>query len=365
MFVKYKIKGGILDTDQTAHNAIMADWVNIMNGTHTTVNDFDTAVADVSSCEFVGSPNTSIYHTVSYDSCASSSDEGWLQLNKRHHHYLTDSNYNMQRQIRCGISPSNGDMCGVVVGTASSTNFRPTTSTNFSSGFTPGVNLYLNNSPTFYFYVSDYWFMWQMYDDQLNSTAWGGVLDYDITDHDKYVYDSVDSNYSPQVIWCGSMSSEFNTQQGSSTIYDAEWAGRINYLDRSGSIDSQNTWTTSFNEYIWGYADTNGNKYPMMFPQNQRQQFPTPLTTGDQSHQLVPMFFLPHSNSTTDSDPVVAGFKYIWRTTDDIGNPGQTITFNGTDYVVMMGNKVGGSGGNDQNRIGQACYLLQKTIGGK
>ena len=365
MFVKYKIKGGISDTDNTAHNAILADWQSIMNGTHTTVNDFDTNVADVSSCEFVGSANTTLYHTIGYNSAATNTDEGYLQLNKRHHHYLTDTNYNMQRQIRVGISPSNGDFCGVIVGTASSTNFRPTTSTNFAAGFTPEVNLKLSNSPTFYFYVSDYWFMWQMYDDQLDMSSWGGVLDHDITDHDKYVYDDIDSNYSPQVIWCGSMSDQFNTQQGSATKYDAEWAGRINYLDRSGTIDSQNTWSASFSEYLWGYQDTNAAKWPMMFPKNQTEQYSTPLSTGDQAHQMVPMYLLPHSNSTTDSDPVIANFKYIWRTTDDIGSPGQTITFNGVDYVVLMGNKVGGATGGDANRIGQACYLLQKTIGGK
>jgi len=364
MFVKYKIKGGISDTNNLAHNAILADWVSIMNGTHTTVNDFDTSVADVSSCEFVGSVNTTLYNTVSAHDSTGSSDEGYLQLNKRHHHYSTDTNYNMQRQIRIGISPSNGDFCGVLVGTASGTNFRPTTATTFATGFTPEVILQLNNSPTFYFYVSDYWFMWQMYDDQQDSSSWGGVLDHDITDHDKYVYDDVDTNYSPQVIWCGSMTDQFNTQQSSTTIYDAEWAGRINYLDRSGTINSQAAWSTTFQERFWGYIDNHDTVYPMMFPQNQREQYPTPLSTGDQSHQMVPMYLLPHSNDTTDSDPVIANFKYIWRTTDDIGSPGQTITFNGVDYVVLMGNKVGGDSSANADRIGQACYLLQKTIGG-
>lgn len=365
MFVKYKIKGGLTNNDQTKHNLILADFRDIMNGTHTSVNDFDTDVADVSSCEFVGSANTSIYTGVTIDTCSSNSDEGFLQIDKRHHHYLTDSSYNMRRRIRCGISPNAADFCGVTVSSVTNTNYRPTTTTNFSAGFTPEVNCLINDSPTFYFYVSDYWFIWQMYNDQDNKMSFGGVLDYDITDHDKYVYDSVDANYSPQVIWCGSMNAEFNTQQGSSTVYDAEWAGRIHYLDKSGAIDHQNTWTTSFNDYIWGHADTTAAKWPIMFPPNQRQQFPTPLSTGDQSHQMVPLYLLPHSNSSTDADPVIAGFKYIWRTTDDIGSPGQTITFNGTDYVVLMGNKTGGSSGNDANRIGQACYLLQKTIGGK
>lgn len=365
MFVKYKIKGGLTDTDNTKHNLILADFRDIMNGTHTSVNDFDTNVADVSSCEFVGAANTSIYTNVTIDSCSSTSDEGYLQVDKRHHHYLTDSSYNMRRRIRCGISPAASDFCGVMTGTPSNTNYRPTTSTTFSSGFSPEVNLFLSDSPTFLFYVSDYWFMWQMYNDQDNASSWGGVFDYDISDHDKYVYDDIDSNYSPQVTWCGSTEAEFNTQQSSTTRFDSEWIGRQNYLDVGGTINSQDTWTTTFNQYVWGMEDHSTAKYPMLYPQNQRRMFPLPLSTGDQSHQMVPLSILPHSSNASSSDPAVANLKYIWRTTDDIGSPGQTITFNGVDYVVFMGNKTTGTTDTSSGRHSNACYLLQKTIGGK
>ena len=364
MFVKYRIKGGISDTDNLSHNKILADWASIMNGTHTTTSDFDTDVADVSSCEFVGSANTTIYNDITTNSCTTATDEGWLAVRKRHHHYLTDSNYDMARNIRVGISPNSSDNAGVLVGTKGNTNFRPASSTSFGTVMTPEVNTQLSIQPTFYFYVSDYFFMWQMYNDQGNQSAWGGVLDYEVSNHDKYVYDDIDSNYSAQYTWCGSMAAEFNTQQGSSTQYDCEWFGRQNYYANDGTIFTHNAWSTTTQADLWGLQDAESHTNSFLFPQNQRRIYAAPLSTGDVSHQLIPLIAIPQGGNDK-SDPVIPKFPYVWRTTDDIGNPGQTITFDGIDYVVMMGNKTAGSSITDVDRYANACYLFQKTIGGK
>lgn len=364
MFVKYRIKGGISATDHLSHNKILADWVSIMDGTHTTTSDFDTDVADVSSCEFVGSANTTIYNSTSAHNSTSSSDEAYLAVRKRHHHYLTDSNYDMARNIRVGISPLSTDNAGVLVGTKSDTNFRPVSATTFQANMTPEVNTLLSEQPTFYFYVSDYFFMWQMYNDQQDDAAWGGVLDYEVSNHDKYVYDDVDSNYSAQYTWCGSMAAEFNTQQSSSNQYDCEWFGRQNYYANDGTIQSHNTWSTTTQNNLWGLEDNENHAHSFLFPQNQKRIYAAQLGTGDVSHQLIPLIAIPQGGADT-SDPVVPKFPYVWRTTDDIGNPGQTITFDGIDYVVMMGNKTAGNSLTDDDRYANACYLFQKTIGGK
>jgi hypothetical protein len=365
MFVKYQVKGGLTDTDHTKHNLIMQDFRDIMNGTHTAASDFNTNVCDVSSSEMVGAANSSIYSSIAYVQSSGSSVESQIRINKRHHYYLTDSNYDMARNVRVCISPNSGDVAGVIVGTKTSTDFRPNNNTSFSTGMTPEVNCLISNSPVFYFYVSDYWFMWQHYDQQRDMASWGGVLDYDVTDHDKYVYDSIDSDYSAQYCWAGSTNNDFNTQQSSTTVSDAEYLGKVAYLANDGNIQSHSEWSTGNQQYAWGYSVSDNYLMGMMFPPNQKRQLASLLGNGDKSHQLVPLYALPHNNDSDDSDSVIARFPYVWRTTDDIGSPGQTITFNGVDYVVMMGNKTGGSSSNDVDRMANACYLFQKTIGGK
>jgi hypothetical protein len=363
MFVKYKISGGIT-TNFTNVNKVLNDFRDIMNGTHTATTDFDSTVADISSCEFVGSANTTIYNNVVRTN-STGSVHGQIAFNKKHHVYSTDTNYDMSRKITFSISPVAGDEPGVLTETLSGTNRRPVLDNTFNTHMTPAISTDLNDAPAFYFYISDYFFQWMYHNPIQTNCAWGGVLDFEISDHDKYVYDNVDSNYSPQTTWAGTVSDRYNTQQATNTVYDAMYIGRQNYLNVSGSIDSSPVWTTTAQEYYWGYNDITTQTYSTLFPQVQRRVHATPLATGDQSHQLIPLYCIPHSNHNTDSDPVYQRFPYIWRTTDDIGSPGQTISFGGTDYVVLMGNKCSGQGGNDILRNGNACYLLQKTIGGK
>jgi hypothetical protein len=362
MFVKYKISGGVA-TSSSNINKVMIDFENIMDGTHTTTSDFDSSVADISSCEFVGSANTTLYNN--HTRLNSSGGEAKLTFDKKHHVYSTDTNYDMSRRITFSISPASGDEPGVQTETLSGTNRRPILDASFNTHFTPAISADLGDAPAFYFYVSDYFFQWMYHNPIQTNCTWGGLLDFEISDHDKYVYDNVDSSYSPQTTWCGMVSDRYNTQQATNTVYDAMYIGRQNYLDVSGTINSSDLWTTTVQEYMWGYNDSATLKHATLFPPVQRKIHATPLATGDQSHQLIPLYNIPHSNHTTDSDPVYQRFPYIWRTTDDIGSPGQTISFGGIDYVVLMGNKAGGAAGNDVLRNSNACYLLQKTIGGK
>lgn len=368
MFIKYQIKGGISATDFTVMNSILADFQNIFNGSHTSTSDFNTSCVDVSSCEFSGSINSNIYHTAARDNSANSDDEGHVTFKKRHHYYLTDNSYTWERTARITLSLNSSDVCQFNSANKIGTNQLPQTSTNGSTWFgSEDINrLNLNNAPCFYFFISDYNFFWVLHDPSQDDGSIGGLMDYEITNADKYVFDNISTNYCPMYIWAIQENNIYQ-QIGvvNNTDYSQMWFGRTDYLNNVGSISSHPGWSGTSESILRSYSSNDSSNYPSLYPKPYLRMMSAPLPNGDSAHQLHPLFATGHTNSDLTSDPIMAKFPYIWRTTDDIGYTGQTITFDGVDYVVMIGHKSGGTSDADAtDNWANASYLFRKTIGG-
>jgi hypothetical protein len=367
MFVKYQMKGGIANDAWATMNLLLADFQKILDGTVTATSGFNSNVADIAACEFSGSINSNIYHTVAKHDSTTTTDEGYVQFKKRHHHYLTDNNYDWERTNYIILSPGADDVPSFNSFNKAGTNGRPATNITGSTWIgSENIDFSMADAPCFYFFISDYNFMWCMYNESRDEGTIGGVLDYEMTDADKHVFDNVTTNYCPMYIWAFDQAETYQLIGTLPSVdYSNFWVGRTDYLSNVGAVDSHETWSAATENALYTRGQYDGNKYPSLYPAPYKRVMSAPLPAGDTAHQLHPVFVSPHSNSDTGSDPIMAKFPYIWRTTDDIGYTGQTITFNGVDYVVLVAHKTGGlSDADTTDNWANSCYLFRKTIGG-
>ena len=79
---------------------------------------------------------------------------------------------------------------------------------------------------------------------------------------------------------------------------------------------------------------------------------------------LAPTFVVPSTGTHANGAVNYGKIPYFYRTTDDIAQAGDEITFGGVDYAVVPLHKTGGYNIGDADSVNQACYLVPKLIGG-
>lgn len=371
MFVKYQIKGGLANDDYVSLNSVWTDLRDIMNGTITAASSFNSSVCDVSSSEMVGSVNSSIYGTVTYTASPDAANDVFLRFYKKHHSYATDTTRAWERQfILIGSVASGRELTGIMRN-KSGVNGLPNNSANAGSANVGDPNrefqIYLSDAPTIYIMLSDSFVYFNFVNESESFGAVLGMNDYEKTAADDHIYDNYTTNHCPTYLVSFCNRGFYNRMISASTTGVAQeyfYVGMQDYLDNGGQINSQVGWNTTYDSYIYGWSQTDEAVYMQTFPKLRDSVFHTELASGDKGHQLIPFFIVGHQNDYDDSNPIVARLHNIWRTTDDIGYPGQTITFNSQDYVVLMMHKTGGSSHIDADQYQNSCYLVPKTIGG-
>lgn len=370
MFVKYQIKGGIADDNYQALNSIFADLRDIMNGTITSASSFNSSFCDVSSSEMVGSVSSTIYHTVTYTAAGSSAEDVFLRFFKRHHSYATNTTRAWERNFLLIGSVSAGRELAGIMRNKSSTNGLPNNAATGAAANVGDANrefqMYLSDAPTIYIMLSDSFVYFNFINESLSYGAVLGMNDYEKTAADDHIYDNYTTNHCPTYLVSFCNRGNYNRMLYNSTGVNNEYfyVGMNDYLDNGGQINTQIGWNTTYDSYIYGWSQTDELVYPQTFPKLRDSVFHTELASGDKGHQLIPIYITAHQNDFDDSNPIVARLYNIWRTTDDIGYPGQTITFNSQDYIVLMMHKTGGAGHQDTDQYQNSCYLVPKTIGG-
>ena len=153
----------------------------------------------------------------------------------------------------------------------------------------------------------------------------------------------------------------WGTQVQENTTYDRFGVGTNTYMSPTqASITNRHTNYAS--NYSAGGTISQDNHYMSLFPSPYRHMYPI-RTATDYIHQLVPVYIEPHMNDDAESYPFNARLNSLYRTTDDIGSAGSSITYDGTTYAVWMPWKSGDFSGNNYNRA-NTCFLIPKTVGG-
>lgn len=361
MFVKYPLQD--ISNGFGNINAIMSDLKGVVDGTITSASGFSNTVCDVDNALFYGSVNTSIYST-SYTAATSDTDDTELTISKKHH--SANSTYDFTRDHKIWWTATG--TYGLRTGFQTPTSYIPEEFDNGSHylGSDVSSDLYsgnLTNAHTILLHISDYYFMMSIHYGTQGFTS--GILDYKITNTDYYAMDNLSGSlqagdYYPGANWMYRTHSWNSTEE--SNTADASLFTLQNYVSVNQSIELY----TDNQEHIYmqydnGSADNDQAIIPSPSPWRNVTAMPI---NGGEEHPLIPVSWQTW-NSNSNAPAVKSYFPHFYRTTNDIGYPGQIITFDGVDYVVMYGgHKAGGYARTDIDDTHNGCYLVPKLIGG-
>lgn len=213
------------------------------------------------------------------------------------------------------------------------------------------------------FFISEHWFIWtiQMADGSGGSAA---IFDVESTGLDTFAR-SLNSLYSPQVFtsafgdqWPTATSDQV-TELGYGSriaIYANQMYGGGNTFVNRGRLG----WYTNNDSAVYGLEQIG------LWPQPTDTVFNGVDDIGDTQNYLIPVYFYPtnHSSSNnSDGDRILlqGRIPYLWRTTDNAGQTGQTTTIGGVEYRFVRLHPCGSTG---LSNVNAATYLVPTTIGG-
>lgn len=355
MFVKYVIDKTQVD-NQTNHDAVTADIAGILNGTITSISQCTSNLCNKPVSTFSGAINTALYKNVT----VTNSD----QIDFAKHHYNNSGAYTPKTNVT--LLWTYGAYPKVRTHAGNETPTGPTDSIYWpvslsSNAFAESSN-YNNatkyiNIDNILMYVSDYWFVIQFNVGDKSSTAI--VMDYEDTVADQYSFDT-NSNCSPQYCWFTDVS---DTDPFINASVDFV-LGRHHYLDRANTLQTRSLLNDG---YTFGYwANNDSNAFPTItsvsvFPTPRVPQAAVQMTTGE-AHMLTPVFAIPSVGGDTQGTTTFGKVPNFYRTTDNLTSSGDTVTYNTTEYVILVLHKTGGY--HITASPNNACYALPKLIGG-
>ena len=194
------------------------------------------------------------------------------------------------------------------------------------------------------------------------------MLDYEITPMDEYVHDygSLGSkDYYPGVNLISYQKDSFNEDFVTSNQSYCGWnLGLQGYLTNSGAIFDYTQSQNRIVDQLFANSQSDETTDVTIYPNGWRNVYEMQILGGS-VHPMIPVSFHAHSNHSTNSAVISSKIPHFYRTTDNIGYPGQQITYNGVDYMNLMLHKCGGITLTDSDTTRNACYLLPKLIGGR
>jgi hypothetical protein len=175
---------------------------------------------------------------------------------------------------------------------------------------------------------------------------------------DNYAYNS-NVRYTPQAFaywfWPDTM------DQGNgvgTTTNNATGLYRTNYIDQYGTFRNTPTNGGDGPNGTQHYGNQTANSTaPVMHPRPMNRVYQVPVTSGDYAHQLIPLMYNGHSDSTDNfGDPRNSRLMSCYRTSEDIGFTGDMITEGSGNFRIFRIHKCGNQAPNSATY--NACYAF-------
>lgn len=182
-----------------------------------------------------------------------------------------------------------------------------------------------------------------------------GDLEY-IPAIDNYSYSS-NSRYTPQIYAYWFWPNTMDQGNGVGTVSEnATGLYRTNYMDQYGTY--RNTPLALDYAGTAHYGNQTGNSLaPCMHPRPMNRVYQIPVTSGDYAHQLIPLMYNGHSDSTDNfGDPRNSRIMSSYRTSEDLGFTGDIITEGSGNFRIFRVHKCGSS--NPASAPYNACYAF-------
>jgi hypothetical protein len=349
----------------------IADWiVRALNG-DTAIANLPTSMVDVNLSTKVGSLSNK--YTVTFDSYTGSSSgdrytRNWIQVAKQHNDNANFSS--ILRWYQTGQSNTGGSHCPRYFSNNLS-NTQPSAVTGDMSWF---FNTQGSHSSTFlsYFnnlelqvFASDHWFIFAITDQEGNGGTFG-LFDVESTGADVYAR-SLNTLYSPQ-FFMTSIGKNWPTSTSDQVIEDTVYQHRTG-LFLNQSYGGEQTFTNRGSIASTRFAGTYGSEDISLWPDTRNSIFNTVDAIGDTQNYLVPVYFsginhLSTNNLSSDRILLNGRVPFLWRTSDNAGQTGQTATISGTEYRFVRIHPTGGSESATVGQVNAATYMVPTTIGG-
>lgn len=355
MYIRYELDQ-TASVNTTAHTNMMADLLDAIDGTITDPANFTSDYCNKELSEIHGSvthgtATTDLYETV-YEST------GEWRIKKYHNGRDNTNNYEPAGVI--GLYWVYGQRPSCDFKTKDDLNWVMSSDTQRGTYWTPDSGpgqaephvIDAVNYNRILIFASAYYFILQLYHgDRLMSM---GLLDFEDSDADSYSY-TLDNNASPQIYFGFDIQDARSGQTSQQALY---W-GRSHYMSGEGQIY---TGSTSYNvDAFLGYATSFTTNYPSMYPQP-RLKMPAGKVSGGSGHFLAPTYLLPTTGNGAYSMVNFGKFPYFYRTTDDIAQGGDIISYNSVEYMAVPLHKTDGQ--TEATGTLMATYLVPKLIGG-
>lgn len=353
MFIRYEIDK--TQTSSTTHvSNMMSDLRNIIFGNITSPSSITSSICNTALTEISGSVNTDLY-SLDY-----SSTYEW-RIKKFHYNKDTGNSYTPASMIHWSQATSNIGWARIL--NYNNTNPWPRSASNTYWAIS-NINSTLSKSyqphqwDRVLIFISDYWFICQI---------WAGTFmkqfacfDYEDSVSDQYAY-SVNPLISPQIGWVSQITDMTSGVAQTTSTLDYSM-GRYTYMSRSGNVFSSTSENTD--DYWYGALPSSMSHYNHSLSPSPRLSQTSVKISGGAGHMLAPTFIIPSTGTHANGAVNYGKIPYFYRTTDDIAQAGDEITFGGVDYSVIPLHKTGGYNINDADSVNQACYLVPKLIGG-
>lgn len=353
MFVRYEIDKTTASSSANT-SAMMSDLRQILAGNITSPGQITSDICNTNLTEITGSWNTDLY-SVDY-----SSTYEW-RIKKFHHSKNTATSYTPASLAHWFQNTS-------TIGYANIQNYNGTNPFPRSANTSYWANTNINSTTSKTYqvhqwdrvlmFVSDYWFIVQI---------WAGtfmkqfaIFDYEDSVSDQYAF-SVNPLVSPQIAWVSQVTDMTSGVAQTTSTVDYSM-GRFSYFERNGNIRTGATQVSD--DYWYGNLPSSMSHYQVSVLPIPRISQTSVKISGGAGHMLSPVFVLPSTGTHQYSSVNYGKIPYLYRTTDDIAQAGDEITFGGVDYAVVPMHKCGGYAIGDAASVNQACYLVPKTIGG-
>jgi hypothetical protein len=173
---------------------------------------------------------------------------------------------------------------------------------------------------------------------------------------DNYAYNS-SVRYTPQVFayWYWPDTMDQGNGSGATTNH-ATGLYRSNYLDQYGTFRNTPLSLDSAGTAHYGNQAANSTA-PVMHPRPMNRVYQVPVTSGDYAHQLIPLMYNGHSDSTDNfGDPRHSRLMSCFRTSEDLGFTGDMITEGSGNFRIFRIHKCGNQSPNSATF--NACYAF-------
>lgn len=332
-------------------------WIrDVLNGAVLPQN-LPTEPFDVSNCVVVGSLPTQVPTVIATTISVSNNT---VQFTKQHSQntnfsslfrIYSDGNHIARRSGIARMLSSN------------STNERPaafsTTSGWFGGDQITGIHGL--GGAEYQFFISAHWIIWSVID-STGAGGTAGIFDVESTGSDVWAR-SINSLYSPQILitangefWPSTTLQQFNENAN----------GTQTGIHSNLMYNGDNNFTSRGQQRSTGVHQSNsGSIIPEIYPDINSTIFSTRDDIGDTQNYMIPVYMHGgyHLSTTNPNTRAILNGRipFLWRTSDNAGQTGQSATVGGVEYRFVRMHSCGSTTNVSRNA---AVYMVPTTIGG-